>query len=242
MYPKEPEEKRIFNDMSQRKLFIIVVIWFLISLAFPMLDAGLNRDAITTLLVLAYFLLSLLWFYKKGRFVEVKNPKRTFIAWCVINAMVIEIFHMISNPLHASLLITSRTSLFQALHNTLVDLTLTFPAYILIFLVICYLAVRYRYSAFSFFFLMALGQALGDGNNFFLTKPGALIFIPYVMLNYWAMNFVPYLTVRNTVASIPPENDTFKKNMLPIIVLPVIYIIAGGIILALGKVLGWIPR
>jgi len=29
-----------------------------------------------------------------------------------------------------------------------------------------------------------LGQALGGGGVFFLANPGALIFIPYVMLNY----------------------------------------------------------
>ena len=216
-------------------------VWLLISLVLPMLHDGLNRDTITRLLVLTYFLLSLLWFYKKGQFVEAKNPKRTFIVWCVINAMVVEMFHMISRPLQMSLLITSGTPFPQALHNTVVDLVLTFPAYIFIFWVVWYMAARYRYTAFSFFFLMGLGQALGDGNGFFLVNPGALIFVPYVMLNYWAMNFVPYLVVRNDISSTLSDSK-FKKIILPIVLLPLTYVVAAGPILTIGKALDWIPK
>jgi len=187
-------------------------------------------------------LLSLWWFYKKGQFIEVKNPKRAFVVWCTINAMVVEIFHMISRPLHESLLITSNTSFLLALKNTSIDLMLTLPAYVLIFLVIWHLVKRFHYSAFSFFFLMGLGQALGDGNGFFLINPGALIFIPYVMLNYWAMNFVPYLVVRNSIPSTLSQDAKLKKVILPIILLPITYLVAGGIILTIGTVLGWIPK
>ncbi len=230
------------SSRTRNKLFVILGIWFLLSFILPLLHDGLNRDSITRLLILSYFLFSLWWFYKKGQFIEVKNPKRTFIVWCTINAMAVEIFHMISRPLHQSLLITSNTSFLEALKNTSIDLILTFPAYVLIFLVIWQFVKRYHYSPFSFFFLMGLGQALGDGNGFFLINPGALIFIPYVMLNYWAMNFVPYLIVRKDIPSTLSQGGKFGKIISPIFLLPVTYLIAGGIILTIGAVLGWIPK
>jgi len=214
----------------------------LVSLVLALLHDGLSRDSVTRLLILAYFLLSLWWFYKKGQFIEVKNPKRTFILWCTINAMVVEIFHMISRPLHESLLITFTTSFLQALKNTSIDLILTFPAYLLIFWVIWHLIKRYHFSPFSFFFLMGLGQALGDGNGFFLVNPGALIFIPYVMLNYWTMNFVPYLVVKNNIRSAFSKDSKFLKVILPIVLLPVIYLVSGAIIFTVGAALGWIPK
>jgi len=156
--------------------------------------------------------------------------------------MVVEIFHMISRPLHPSLLLTSNTSFLHALKNTSIDLILTLPAYVLIFWVIWRLIRRYHYSPFSFLFLMGFGQALGDGNAFFLLNPWALIFVPYVMLNYWAMNFVPYLVVRRHIPIALPQDGKWGKIILPIVLLPVTYLIAGGTILTIGWVLGWIPK
>ncbi len=228
--------------MKQKKWFIIVGVWLFLSLALPLLHEGLSRDIDTRLLVLAYFLLGLCWFYKWGRFLEVVSPKKTFIIWCIFNAMWVEVFHMISRPLHKSLLITANTSPWQALKNTSIDLILTLPAYALIFWVIWRLVERYHYSPFSFFFLMALGQALGDGGGFFLINPGALIVIPYVMLNYWAMNFVPYLVVQNHLPTLSSQPGNWKIIIPPLVLIPITYLIAGGSILTLGKVLGWIPK
>ncbi len=228
--------------MKQKKLFIILGVWTLFSLSIPLLRDGLSRDSITRLLILAYFLLSLLWFYKKGQFLQIKNPKKSFILWCTINAMVMEICYMISRPLDMSLLITSNTSFLQGLQNTAVDLILTLPAYLLIFYVIWRLIKRYNYSPFAFFFLMGLGQALGDGNIFFLANPVLLAFIPYVMLNYWAMNFVPFLLVRNNLGNTSQQDSKWKKIILPIVLLPITYFVAGATILTLGKMLGWIPN
>jgi hypothetical protein len=205
-----------------------------------MLHDRLGRDSITRLLILTYFLLNLWWFYKKGRFLELGRPGGTFIIWCTINAMAVELFHMISKPLSPSLLITSQTSPGRALENISIDLVLTLPAYLVIFWVIWRLAKRYRYSPFAFFFLMALGQALGDGGGFFLVNPGALILIPYVMLNYWTMNFVPYLVVRKSLPETAPPVGNWKSIVFPIVLLPVTYFIAGGIIIAGGRLLGWI--
>ena len=159
-----------------------------------------------------------------------------------MNAMVVEIFHMFSKPLHHSLLITSSTSLTQGLKFTAIDLTLTFPAYLLIFSVIWNLIKRYDYSPFAFFFLMALGQSLGDGNAFFIFNPMGLIFVPYIMLNYWAMNFVPYLVIRPYIIRNSAEYQRWKKFALPIVLIPLTYIIAGGAVFIFGTLIGWLPK
>ena len=160
---------------------------------------------------------------------------------CTVNAMAVEVFHMISKPLNDSLLVTQHTPVGLAIRNTLIDLLLTFPAYILIFSVIWYLLRRYQYAPFSFFFLMALGQALGDGQAFFLSNPVTLIFIPYVMINYWAMNFVPYLMVRHALEG-EPRKGKVMKIILPVISLPLTYFVAAAVILTVGASLGWIPK
>jgi len=227
--------------MADQKKFMFVGVWFAVSFFVPLLHDGFNAIAVTTLLALAYFLLSLFWFYKKGPSLRSINPGRTFIIGCTVNAMAVEVFHMISKPLHDSLLITRDTSAAQAIKNISIDLVLTFPAYLLIFSVIWYLLRRYRYSPFSYFVLMALGQALGDGQAFFLSNPGALVFIPYVMINYWAMNFVPYLTVRPALEG-EPRKGKVMKIILPVIALPLTYFVAAAVILTAGAALGWIPQ
>lgn len=170
--------------MSQRRLFIAYGLWLSGSLAVPMAKEGLGSpNSLTRLGILASFALSLGWYAWRGKRMEVTRPRRVFIVGCVLGAMVGETFYMVSRPLHPSLLISAATPLPQALRNLLVDLALTLPAYLLIFSVIWHLATHARYSTFGYFFVMALGQALGDGNVFFVANPGALLFVPYVMLN-----------------------------------------------------------
>ena len=150
-----------------KKSFVILGGWLMLSLIPPLFHNGLNRDFVTKLLILAYFLLSLWWFYKKGQFIKIKNPRRTFLVWCTINAMAVEIFYMISEPLHASLLITANTSFFNALQNTAIDLILTLPAYLLIFL--CNLAPGQTLSLFPFrlLFLNGVGPSFRGRGRFF---------------------------------------------------------------------------
>ncbi len=119
--------------MKQRRSFILLGVWTLASIAVELHHDGLSPESVTRLLILAFFLVSLWWFYKRGRFIAVTHPARTFVVWSAIDAMGVEIFYMISKPLSPSLLITSHTSLWQALRNTAIDLTLTLPAYVVIF-------------------------------------------------------------------------------------------------------------
>ena len=56
---------------------------------------------------------------------------------------------------------------------------------------------RFRYGLWEYVLLFSAGQALGDGNAFFLANPGMLLFLSYVMLNYQAINVIPFLRVRS---------------------------------------------
>jgi len=56
------------------------------------------------------------------------------------------------------------------------------------------------------------------------------------------MNFVPYLTIRNSLPKTSLPAGKFKKIISPIILLPVTYLVAGGAILTIKKILGWIPK
>ena len=75
--------------------------------------------------------------------------------------------------------------------------------------------------------------------SFLSANPMMFIFLPYLMLNYHAMTLIPYIAVRDRI---------FDKGMrrgpalfvLPLIVLPLVYGIAGTIIVFLGRALGWI--
>ncbi|MCR4369399.1 MAG: hypothetical protein NUV67_05845, partial [archaeon] len=83
---------------------------------------------------------------------------------------------------------------------------------------------------------MSLGQALGDGIAFFLFAPAMLLFLPYVMLNYQAMNVVPFLlSGKNKNVSFPG----LKKYLLPVVSIVLIYLIGGIMIKIVGSFFGF---
>lgn len=228
--------------MAQRTPFVVMAVWLALSIGLSLAHEGFTANAVTRFGILGTFALSLLWYWRWGRVLVVRHPRRTFLAFSVVNALIGESWYMVSRPLDTSLLITRQTAPLEALRHWAVDLTLTAPAYVGIFSVVWWLIHRYRYSPFSYFFLIGLGQALGDGNAFFLANPVMLLFVPYVMLNYWAMSFVPYLVIRGSI-----DEATLKPGKVaPVIVtlglMPVTYFCAGAIIITAGRLLGWLPR
>ncbi len=227
--------------MSQRNLFIFVGLWFAGTLAVSFSNEGWSTASLTRVLIIGFFLVELGWYYGWGRFTKIENPRRTFILFCTLSALAMELFYMVSRPLDMSLLITRDTPFWEAGKNILIDLVLTAPVYIIIFTIIWLLIKRYRYSAFAFFFVMSLGQALGDGGAFFIANPPTLILIPYIMSNYWAMNFVPFLLIRNQVEPSVKEGRAWEKILAPIILLPLTYFISAVVIITIGRAIGWLP-
>lgn len=230
--------------MSSQRGFVALGIWTVAALAISFGAAGLDRNTVTRLFIVGYFAVSLgVWaLFLRGR--KLGSPRGTFVGLSLVGALYGEAAYMISRPLHPSLLVERGMAPARALRNLAVDWVLAFPAYVGIFLVIWFFATRYRYSPLSFLFVMGLGQALGDGNAFFLANPAMLAFLPYVMLNYWAMTFVPYLCVVDRLdgdATRPRARAGVAAHLLPLVALPITYLVVATIILTVGAKLGWLP-
>ena len=149
-------------------------------------------------------------------------------------ALVVEFFYMFSRPVFPSLLHRPGDSLLTLLQHTLVDWAFTLPAYLLIFSVFWQILRRYRYGMTAYVILFSAGQALGDGQAFFLAQPLMLPWIPYVMTNYQAINIVPFLRAQEAL----PENRKPGCWWLPLVALPLTYFVAGASIQVVGKALG----
>lgn len=200
-----------------------------------LMRAGLSADNFTRLLIIAFLATSLAWYWRTKDRATSQTPW-AFVLACSVNAMVVEFCYMFSRPVFPSLLVVPGTSMAQCARNTLVDFAFTFPAYLVIFSLFWFLVHRYQYCVAEYVLLFSLGQALGDGNAFFRANPGMLLLAPYVMLNYQAINVVPYLRVRS---SLPSGRGTgMVRYAAPLVLIPLLYWIMGAAIIGVGRLSG----
>jgi hypothetical protein len=211
------------------KLKTLYLIWAFLVIILVLIKSGLTNDNITHIWILLYLGLSLFVFHRmqKNKDIAIKNPKRFFILYCVIGASIVEGFYMITSPVLPSLLITAKLTFAEGLRNYLIDLAFTVPAYFVIFNVVWRIINKYKYSVWEYVFFISLGQAFGDGSRTFIFQPALLLFIPYVMLNYQAMNVTPFLYIKNTLST---TVDSKKKYLYPLIVIPLTYLACGVVI------------
>jgi len=189
---------------------------------------GMSANTVTRLLILAYLALTAAFWWKR----PAPAPGRAaFILHCCRNAMAVEFCYMFSRPVFESLVYKPGMSLAQLLQNTLIDWCFTFPAYGLIFSVFWWILQRFRYSLAEYVLLFSAGQALGDGNAFFMANPGMLLFIPYVMLNYQAIQVIPYLHAR---PALHPHRRR-GRWLAPLLLIPLTYWVAGALIIGVGR-------
>lgn len=218
---------------SQNKIVIpIYVVWAVIVFAYTFISKGLDADNITHILIIIFFLAQLAAYPLAKVLLKKFNPKKTFLFFGVIFAASVEGFYMISAPVFASLKFTAGMGLEKILSNFLIDLAFTIPAYIVIFLAIWYFANKYNFRFWEYLIFISFGQALGDGLFFFLASPFMLIFLPYVMINYHAMNLFPYLLTKN---NLKPQNNSWMKYIAPLISIIVLYILFGTLINIIGS-------
>lgn len=211
------------------------IVWAIFVFLVVFIKNGLSLDNLTHLAILVFFFATLLFYKKFQKENLIKNPKHFFITRCVLFAAIVEGFYMISKPVLDSLRIAAGMSYGQMLNNYFTDLLFTIPAYFLIFYVIWRLINKYEYSFWEFAILTALGQALGDGSRTFLFNPVLLLFIPYIMINYHAMNAVPYLRIRNALPAGRIKNSW--RFIMPLILIPATYLFSGLIIYTFAAVL-----
>jgi hypothetical protein len=212
----------------------VYITWAVLVFLIVFIKDGLSYDNLTHVAILVFFFATFVFYQKFQKENVIKNPKYFFITRCVLFAAIVEGCYMISKPVLSSLQIVAGMSLGQMLHNYSIDLLFTIPAYFLIFYVIWRLINKYEYGFWEFVILIALGQALGDGSRTFLLNPALLLFLPYVMINYHAMNVVSYLKIRNML---PPERlKNIWRFIIPIILIPATYLFSGLIIYTVAAI------
>lgn len=217
----------------QFKAYHAYLVWSIAAVATVFLKDGLNADNVTRLLVIGILVLSLT---VRQFLPSPVHPKGFFIAYGVLLAGLVEGAYMISEPVMPRLLITWESSLGEIAINYGLDLLLTTPVYALIFWVIWKLLHKFSYTTWEYVILMGLGQALGDGNVFFWASPAMLVFIPYIMLNYHAMNVSPFLSVQKHVEGIP-HSVSLWKYPITVLALVATYLFGGGIIAQIAKLI-----
>ena len=215
-----------------KKITAVYLVWAAATYVFMFARNGLDADNMTHLALL--LVLSVTVLAVRGRTgVTTRRPGTRFIVSGVLLAAVGEGCYMISRPFQPSLLITAGMPAAQMVRNYVIDLMFTLPAYVVIFAVIWRLINTYRYERWEYILVFALGQALGDGNQAFLHAPVLLAFIPYVMVNYHAMNVVPYLMVESVLPA--PRSESRWRLVAGVSEMVVTYLVCGSILVALAR-------
>lgn len=215
----------------------LYVLWAAAAIGLAIAKAGLSAESVTRLLVLAFLLAQLLVRPILVRAFPGLPPKARFVLLGTLLAAVVEGFHMISKPVFASLTVGRDTPPARAIGLWGVDLLFTVPAYLVIFSVIWAFASRWRYSTWGYALVMGLAQTIGDGGLFFFAgNPALLLFLPYPMTNYHAINVLPYLAVRDDLA---PGRAAGARAYLAIPAVIATYLVLGAAIKLLGRWLGY---
>jgi len=219
---------------AERVVLGVYALWAAFLVVVVLGREGLSANNVTRLLVVAYLFAGLGW-YALTRRRAVRQGAAAFVLRCTASALAVELFYMPSRPVFAALRWTRATPVGTLARHALVDLAFTAPAYIVIFSVCWLLLRRYRYRVAEYTLLFALGQALGDGNAFFVANPAALWLAPWVMLNYQAINVVPYLRARPHLAG---TRTSAARLMAPLVAIPATYWVMGACIKLVGRRLG----
>lgn len=204
----------------------------MLAIGFSIAHAGLTPESITRILVVLFLGVQIALREPLARALPGLSPRLRFVVMGTLLAAVVEGFHMISKPVRPNLVVTPGMPVGTALHHYGVDLLLTVPAYLVIFSVIYWFISRYQYSLWQYVLVMGAAQALGDGGiNFFAAAPAMLIFLPYPMTNYHAVNVIPYLAVRE---ELPAARRESWGAYLALPAVTVIYFVCGAAIKLVG--------
>lgn len=214
-------------------------VWAAAAIGLSIALAGLSAESVTRILVIAFLFVQLALRSTLVKALPALTPRARFVVLGTLLAAVVEGFHMISTPVFLSLRVGRETPLAMGLKFYALDLLFTLPAYLVIFSVIWFFVERHRYATWPYVVLMGLAQALGDGGLFFFANaPAMLVFIPYPMTNYHAINVIPFLAVRD---QLPPERATGARAFLAVPAVIGTYLVCGAVIKALGRWFGLEP-
>lgn len=221
---------------TQRRVAYVYCVWAAASITLAVAVKGLSHENVTRILVVAFLLGQMAARSALVRSLPGLSPRARFIALGTLLAAIVEGLHMISMPVFSALRVAADTPPATALANYAVDLAFTVPAYIAILAVIWYFISTHSFGFWTYTLTIGLAQTIGDGGLFFFAgAPAMLVFLPYPMSNYHAMNVIPFLAVREQLpAGRPPSRRRFLA--VPAIVL--VYLICGALIRLAGRALG----
>ncbi len=225
---------KIKKEVKESKLFWVYIAWLIIVLCILAFQ-GVTRDNITRTMILGFILIQIIFLPLLLNYTKRFEPRKTFLIFGVALAAIVEGTYMVSNPVFSILIINSTTSLQGIIINYLIDLIFTLPVYFGVFLFIWFLINKYKYGFFEYLFFMGLGQTIGDGGFYLISAPLMIAFLPYIMTNYHAMNVLPFFLVKEKISA---KKTSKMKYLLPIIVIPIIYIVSGFLIKIIGGFFG----
>ena len=211
-------------------------LWATLAIGLSIALSGFTAENVTRILVIVFLLGQIPLHSKLANALPRLAPRTRFIALGTGLAAIVEGFHMISMPVFLSLRIEQSMSIAEGLMCYALDLLYTVPAYLVVLSVIWWFINRYRYPYWHYVITMGLGQALGDGGLlFFLNAPAMLVFLPYPMTNYHAINVMPYLTIRE---HLPGARSASAARYLAVPALIGTYFVCGAIIRIMGSAFG----
>jgi hypothetical protein len=211
----------------------LYVLWSALAIGGSIALAGMNAESVTRLLVLAFLLAQLALRERLADAFSGLAPKIRFVVLGTLLAAAVEGFHMISTPVFLSLRVGRGTPPARALASYGLDLLFTVPAYLAIFSVIAFFVFRYRYGTWAYVVGVGFAQAIGDGGLFFFANaPAMLVFLPYPMSNYHAVNVLPYLAVRGGLHP-ARRGGAAAWAVVPAVVAT--YLVCGAAIQAVGR-------
>ena len=217
----------------------LYVSWVVLAIGISLAATGLTPENVTRLLVVAFLLVQLALRRPLAGALPRVAPRIRFVVLGTLLAAVVEGFHMISKPVFASLRVDRATPPSRGLAFYGVDLLFTVPAYVVIFSVLFFFVARYRYGAWAYAVGLGFAQTIGDGGLFFFAKaPALLLFLPYPMTNYHAVNVIPFLAVRD---GLPEGRRAGGRAWLAVPAVIATYLVCGAAIQAVGRACGLQP-
>jgi hypothetical protein len=211
-------------------------VWAIVAIGLSIGVSGLSPESVTRLLVIALLLGELALRPMLVDALPALASRTRFLVLGTLLAAAVEGMHMISMPVFLALRIDRETSFAEGLVRYALDLLFTLPAYVVIFSLLWFFIIRYRYTLWNYILVMGLAQTLGDGGLFFfIDAPAMLFFLPYPMTNYHAINIIPFLAVRD---HLPPARSAGAGRYLAIPALIGAYLVCGAIIKLVGRSLG----